>query len=562
MLNFRNFSIKNKLILIQLITAFTVIIFFGVFLIYNDYKTTKISEIRSLTTIANIIGSNSISAINFLDPDAATDVLNTLESVDGITNGWIYNTNGELFASFNREGFSDLEAAFIENESVIESERFIVSTHKIMQQEELIGTVSLRLKMPDLTDKIIKSAIGALIVMIIGLLTALLLSVFMQKTISNPILDLVHAAEGLAKDANYDVKIVKKYNDEIGTLATAFEEMVRKLLDRERELEKLSKVFMNAADPIIIEDLDGIVVDMNDEAESSYGWSRKELIGKPIKTIVPSDRHSQADEFLNRCKEGDLVRNFEGLRCTKDGKTVPVLLTLSLLKDKDGQAMGVATIAKDISDQKKAEKKLRDYQENLENMVKERTAELSKLNQAVEQSPSTVVITDKEGNIEYVNKRFEEITGYSFNEAVGNNPRVLKSGKIPESVYKDLWTTISSGKIWTGELINKKKNGEEFWESASISPIFNDDKEITHYVAVKDDITERKNAEEALKEREETFRGITTAAQSAIIMASHDGKIYFWNRAAEEMFRYSKEEATGKDMHRLLAPKRYVEKGL
>jgi PAS domain S-box-containing protein len=110
-----------------------------------------------------------------------------------------------------------------------------------------------------------------------------------------------------------------------------------------------------------------------------------------------------------------------------------------------------------------------------------------------------VLITTKDGTIEYVNPTFCEVTGYSKEEAIGNNPRVLKSGNLSESFYKDLWDTINAGRTWRGDFLNRKKSGEEFWESASISAIKNNEGEITHFVAVKQDITERKHIEEDLK---------------------------------------------------------------
>lgn len=122
--------------------------------------------------------------------------------------------------------------------------------------------------------------------------------------------------------------------------------------------------------------------------------------------------------------------------------------------------------------------------------------QLKKLSLAVEQSPGYVVITDVLGNIEYVNPKFTQVTGYAFNEVVGKNPRILKSGSSPPQLYENLWQTISSGKEWTGELQNKKKNGEHYWQRISISPIVNTQGEITHYVAVNEDITENKKIEQ------------------------------------------------------------------
>ena len=121
---------------------------------------------------------------------------------------------------------------------------------------------------------------------------------------------------------------------------------------------------------------------------------------------------------------------------------------------------------------------------------------ISKLLVGIEQSPAAVVITDIKGNIEYVNPKFVQLTGYTFREAIGKNPRILKSGEQPQAFYKEMWDSITSGKDWHGEFHNRKKNGEFYWEFASISPVRNKDGEITNYIAVKEDVTERKNLDQ------------------------------------------------------------------
>ncbi|PHS77503.1 MAG: hypothetical protein COB59_09225 [Rhodospirillaceae bacterium] len=130
---------------------------------------------------------------------------------------------------------------------------------------------------------------------------------------------------------------------------------------------------------------------------------------------------------------------------------------------------------------------------------KAQAEELSKLSLAVEHSPSSVIMTDVYGNIEYVNNKFCEVTGYDRAEALGENLRMIKSGEMPEDIYKDLWGTVSQGKEWHGEIINKKKTGEFYWESVGILPIFSATGEIQHYVSLQEDISERKLAEEHLK---------------------------------------------------------------
>jgi PAS domain S-box-containing protein len=134
--------------------------------------------------------------------------------------------------------------------------------------------------------------------------------------------------------------------------------------------------------------------------------------------------------------------------------------------------------------------------------------EARKLWRAVEHSPSSIVVTDVKGNITYVNPKFSEITGYSPEEVVGRNPRVLKSGETPPEEYKRLWEKITAGGEWHGTFHNRKKNGDLFWEAASIAPVLNEAGQITHYVAVKEDITERKRAEDALRESELRYRSL------------------------------------------------------
>jgi len=124
---------------------------------------------------------------------------------------------------------------------------------------------------------------------------------------------------------------------------------------------------------------------------------------------------------------------------------------------------------------------------------------LTMLSLAVEQSPVSIVITDLQGTIEFVNPKFVEITGYTKEEALGQNPRILKTGKTPPEAHKKLWEEITNGRVWEGELTNKKKNGDIFIEHARITPIINRDGQITHYLAFKEDITARKNVEEELR---------------------------------------------------------------
>jgi len=182
----------------------------------------------------------------------------------------------------------------------------------------------------------------------------------------------------------------------------------------------------------------------------------------------------------------------------------------------------------------------------------------SQLIQILEQNPSVIVISNTRGEIEYVNPKFEELTGYKRDEVIGKNLLFLKSGDKSQQYYENLWAIISAGKIWQGEFLNKKKDGELFWEEATIGAIKNNDGLITHYVAVQNDSTERKKAEQALIQSELRFRNLTQTATDAIISINENRQVIFWNSAAEKMFGYAQKEMIGKDVRHYIIRDEYL----
>ncbi|MBI5307951.1 MAG: PAS domain S-box protein, partial [Planctomycetes bacterium] len=160
--------------------------------------------------------------------------------------------------------------------------------------------------------------------------------------------------------------------------------------------------------------------------------------------------------------------------------------------------------------------------EGLEEKVKERTkeieethSELKKLFNAVEQSGEAVVVTDAYGIIEYVNPAFCTISGYSREEALGRNPKILNSGKNPPGLFRDMWNTILSGKIWRGTVINRKKTGDLYHEEMTVAPVIDSYGEITNFIAVKNDVTDKLMAQEELRKKNIELDEARMQAESA-----------------------------------------------
>ncbi len=171
---------------------------------------------------------------------------------------------------------------------------------------------------------------------------------------------------------------------------------------------------------------------------------------------------------------------------------------------------------------------------------------------AVEQAADAVIITNTNGIIEYVNPAFTAITGYSRDEAVGQHTRMLKSGHQAPAVYEALWNTIQSGRVWKGELINRRKDGTFYQEEMQITPVQGSKGEIVSYIAIKRDVTERKAAEKARG----FLAAIVESSDDAIIAYTPAGIIQAWNQGAEKIFGYAAPDAIGKPMSLLVAPEK------
>jgi two-component system, NtrC family, sensor kinase len=249
-----------------------------------------------------------------------------------------------------------------------------------------------------------------------------------------------------------------------------------------RNFDFLQQLIDTIPNPIFYKDINGIYQLCNTAFEQSIGLSRKDIVGKTIYDLAPkeqADTYNEIDRELIR-KPG--TRSYESRIRYADGRIHDVIFYNASITGSPGTATGIVGVMLDITERKEAE------QEHVH------------LAAAISQADEMIVVTDPEGSIQYVNPAFEKYTGYSRREAMGQTPRILKSGQQAGEFYKSLWETIRSGRVWSGRLVNRKKDGTLFEEEARISPIRSPSGEIVNYVAVKRDVTKEHYLEIQLRQ--------------------------------------------------------------
>jgi len=289
------------------------------------------------------------------------------------------------------------------------------------------------------------------------------------------------------RDASGETALFEGFCTDITTRKLAEEHLAR----RENQLRI---IFDNSPLGLVFFDETGVVRNCNARLLQLLGVALEQIIGHSVRERMPPHVRDALDRAIGGAPatvEGPYTSSISGKVCHVRAIFNPV---------EPGRApTPVIASVEDIGP------------------LREREASLRLLWAAVEQSPTSVVITDPKGDIEYVNPHFSVLTGYAPEEAKGQNPRILKSDAHPDDFYRQMWETLAAGDIWRGELCNRKKNGELYWENCAISPVRDDAGTITHYVAVKEDITERRKLERVREDVERIMRHDLKAPLNSIV---------------------------------------------
>lgn len=425
-------------------------------------------------------------------------------------------------------------------------------------------------------------AINAGIISLFGILVSLGVVWLVARRLTQPIMQLIEHLDGAMCSRETWQPLEVKTGDEIERLADTFnaivetfhfqnESLTNMQIEMQQQKAFVEGVLNKAAVPIFVLDVNHRIIVWNSAIENLTGLRAEEMLGtnKQWLAFYANERPVLADLILST-DDSHLNLLYDTHRMTQHvsggvqaeawldnvgGKRRYLLFDAAPVLDANNVKLGVIETLLDITERKLAEDEQR------------------KLSWAVSENPCSIVITDVTGTIEYVNRKFCELTGYTVEEVLGQNPRVLKSGETPQEVYDELWYDISHGTTWRGELKNRKKNGELYWEIASISPVVDDEGRITHYLAVKEDITQRKLNEvelaaskEALQEQHLWLNQIFSQMEKAkrewedtmdcisdmVLMCDTFGKIKRCNRPVIELAGLTYEQVIDKNWMTLL----------
>jgi PAS domain S-box-containing protein len=545
MIGIKDFSIKKKLISIQLLTAFIVLLFFGIFVVLYVQHLFRSSVISQLTSMAQLIGDNSISALNFLDNEVAEETLSSLATEDDIVNAWIYDADEDLFAKYSKAGYANFSFPKIEKESHQFSGNYITLSKRIFQDGNIIGMVSLRLDMKQFRHMVKQGIIAAFFVLIAGMIISLLLSILMQRTISNPILHLAEATKEVSETGNYFIRVKKEGEDEIGVLYDGFNTMLEQIhkcqLERDKveaalweSEEKFRKGFESSNDAMMLLD-EKEFFDCNRATLKVFGYAtREEFCGKHPSEVSPptqadrKDSRQAADEQIAVAfREG---RNFfEWTHRRINGEDFPAEVLLTPVEI--GGRKAIQATVRDISERKQAEDRIKEQAEFL-NLVLE---SLTYPFYVVDVSDYSIKLANSAAHMGRLSK---DLTCYALTHK-SDRPCGSAEHLCPLEIVKKTKQAV------TVEHTHYDKEGNPIDVEVNAFPVFDSEGNVSQIAEYALDITKRKRAEEELLKSEKKYRTLVDRMNDGLAVFDSTDLNVFVNDKFCQMLGYSRDEFSG-----------------
>ena len=345
-------------------------------------------------------------------------------------------------------------------------------------------------------------------------------------------------------NADLEIRVQERTEE----LARANTSLRAEIIERQRTEAALRHINQTlqaliAASPraIFTLDLDGKVKLWNPAAERMFGWTEAEVINQP-NPIVPQDKLEEHNTLRQIVLQGTTLPSVESHRQKKDGSPIDISFSAAPLRDSEGKITGIVAVVADITEQKRQEEQVR------------------LLQSVVVNTNDAVLITEAEPIEEpgpcilYANEAFTRMTGYTLEEVLGKTPRILQGPKTDRAQRNRIRVALSRWEPVTVEVINYRKDGSEFWVEISIVPVANKDGWYTHWISVQREITERKQAEQALRQSEERFRSLIENALDIITILEADGTVSYESPSVEKVLGYQSADLVGKNLFEYIHP--------
>lgn len=591
MINLKNISIKNKLVLMQVFTSALVLGICITAFVLIDIKGFKDRKETTSIAIAQMIGFNSISALEFLDNTAANKSLSELKGQTDILNASILDKNGKVFASYTKAGSDPKYQFAIPNEkqkNIQFTDQNLFVYYKILKDNETIGHVGLRFELSELNKIKMDVLRLGIVLLLVGTGLAFLIAMIIKMYISKPLLNLVTVIQKIKDTADYGMRMTVDGKDEISILASGLNDMLSTIEKRDNEValskEQLNKqntllqsVIQNMGDGLVVVDEKGKFILWNPASEKIIGIGlldiSQEQWADTYGVFWPENKNLFKTEELPlvRALKGEELDNLE-IFIQNYKKTIGnfIVMSASPLKDEFGKITGAVAVFHDVTERKNSENEIRKLNEELEQKVIERTDQLAKAietvrkseekyREIVENTSDVLHTTDYKGNFTYINPACKKLTGYSQDELIGENISELVAPEWRERVaefYMNQYKHKIDETLYSFPIITKTR--DQKWIEQTVTQL-REGNRITGHKSIMRDITERKAAEQKLKESEDQLQTIFNEAPDALIVINEEGDILRWNPQAEKIFGWSIEEVLGKKMRDLIVPEQYKE---
>lgn len=591
MMNLRNISIKNKLVLMQVFTSAFVLVLCITAFVLIDIKGFKDRKVKSSFAIAQVVGFNSVSSLEFLDNASAKKILSELTAQNDILNVNILDKKGKIFASYTKPGYDSryqFSVPAMGQKSFLFTNENLFVYSKIMKDKETIGLVCIRFELSELNKIKIDILRLGIALLIVGIGLAFLIAIIIKKYISKPLLNLVTGIQQIKDTGDYKIRMTVEGKDEISILSLGLNDMLSTIEKRDHEVAQ-SKEQLNEQNTLlqsVIQNMgDGLIVVDENRKFILWNVAGERIIGMGSMDIPPEKWAETYGFFLPDTKtvfnsnelplakalNSEEVDNMEiFIQNYKKPEGLFVTATARPLKNPSGEITGAVLVIHDITERKNSENEIRKLNEELEQKVTERTAQLAeaietlrkseeKYREIVENIGDVVHTSDYIGIFTYINPACKKLTGYTPNELIGKHFSELVAPEWKDRVaefYLNQFKNKIDESLFSFPIMTK--SGEQKWVEQTVMQL-REGNRITGHKSILRDITERKASEQKLKESEGQLQTIFNEAPDALIVINDEGIIIRWNPQAEKTFGWSLAEVMGKPMRDLIIPKQHRE---